>query len=781
LEGAPNGSWYKLTPDINGNYVNGTWSQIASLPVINGTQYSPDRFASAVLPDGRVIIVGGLTNDDGNTNGFFVSMGAIYDPVANTWAPVSPPSGPGWLNTDTTGSCNGGIGDGASVVLPNGQFMVGAACASPAVDARFNAANLSWASTGAPTDLSMFPFNNSLGKTFQYQQYYTLLPSNKVMTIDIWDPPHAQQYDFTTGVWTSIANTPVPLVDTFNCSSPYFTIGPAVARPDGTVVAFGGYAGGYPFGSCPTIDPTAIYNVSNNTWTLGPNVPAVCGTDGTTGCSLAATTAALLPNGNIFFLATAGLGGNGPINYFEFTTTNIINQVADTVYPKQSGGLNSFNLLNLPTGQVLLTTTAGGYVEIYTPATNNTNPILAPTVSSAPSSVSIGSTYDIGGTQFNGVGTAASSFVQGATNYPLVQIVNNNTGHVLYARTSGFSTAGITLGAAGSATFQVPSNIETGGSCLYLVAYGISSSCFPVCVVPGGHGGYCPAVHDFNGDRKSDIVWQDTSGNTAVWLMNGAAVTSASGFQVPGWSIVGQRDFNADGNADLLWRDTSGNTALWLMNGVAVTSALSIGKVSGWNIVAVGSFAGVGTGGLVWQDANSNFAMWLMNTNSPNTVASVVVLGNIPGWSIAGSGDFNGDGFTDLLWRDAAGDMAIWFMNGITVLSAGSIGNVAGWSVVGTGDFNGDGKADIAWSDESGHFAIWLMNNTTVTQAAGFSVPGWTIVQIGDYNGDGRSDLLWRDTAGDMGIWFMNGTAVGSAGYVATVPSPWAVQSVNAE
>ena len=24
--------WWKLTPDINGSYVNGTWSQLASLP-----------------------------------------------------------------------------------------------------------------------------------------------------------------------------------------------------------------------------------------------------------------------------------------------------------------------------------------------------------------------------------------------------------------------------------------------------------------------------------------------------------------------------------------------------------------------------------------------------------------------------------------------------------------------------------------------------------------------------------------------------------------------------
>src|SRR4029077_8744518 len=42
--------WYKLTPDINGSYVNGTWTKLASLP----QDYSPYAFASAVLADGRV-------------------------------------------------------------------------------------------------------------------------------------------------------------------------------------------------------------------------------------------------------------------------------------------------------------------------------------------------------------------------------------------------------------------------------------------------------------------------------------------------------------------------------------------------------------------------------------------------------------------------------------------------------------------------------------------------------------------------------------------------------
>jgi hypothetical protein len=154
-------NWYKLTPDITGSYVNGTWTQIASLP----SGYDPLYYASAVLPDGRVIIQGGeynnstipcnSTNANGQPNAeVWTSLGAIYDPTVKTWGSVSPPSGSGWVNTDTPGfnQCNGGIGDAASIVLPNGTFMLSAACAFPAVDALFNATTLGWTSTGAPTD-----------------------------------------------------------------------------------------------------------------------------------------------------------------------------------------------------------------------------------------------------------------------------------------------------------------------------------------------------------------------------------------------------------------------------------------------------------------------------------------------------------------------------------------------------------------------------------------------------------------------------------------------------
>jgi FG-GAP-like repeat len=61
------------------------------------------------------------------------------------------------------------------------------------------------------------------------------------------------------------------------------------------------------------------------------------------------------------------------------------------------------------------------------------------------------------------------------------------------------------------------------------------------------------ATHDANGDGKSDIVWRDTSGNIAMWLMNGGQVLASAGLgNIPTtWSIVAIRDFNSDGKFDL--------------------------------------------------------------------------------------------------------------------------------------------------------------------------------------------------------------------------------------
>jgi hypothetical protein len=291
------------------------------------------------------------------------------------------------------------------------------------------------------------------------------------------------------------------------------------------------------------------------------------------------------------------------------------------------------------------------------------------------------------------------------------------------------------------------------------------------------------ATHDFNKDGNSDILWKDTGGNTAAWLMNGGTILQSGGYgAVPGWSIVGQRDFNGDGKYDLLWRDNSGNTAIWLLNGLSILQTGGLGNIpTTWSVVGTADFNGDGNGDILWMDNSGNVAMWLMNGLS---ISQAGGLGNLNTWTVAGTGDFNGDGKADILWKDNSGNVAIWFMNGLSILQTGGLGNVGtSWSVAGTGDFNGDGNGDILWKDNAGNVAIWLMNGLSISQAGGLGNVGvsWNVAQTGDYNGDGKSDILWRDTSGNTAIWFMQGLAIHATAGLGTIPTSWTVQGTNAD
>jgi hypothetical protein len=82
---------------------------------------------------------------------------------------------------------------------------------------------------------------------------------------------------------------------------------------------------------------------------------------------------------------------------------------------------------------------------------------------------------------------------------------------------------------------------------------------------------------DFNGDGRTDILWQHTNGAGQVdarsmWLMNGGSFIGGGMVANPGsdWSVVGVDDYNNDGKADLMWKHTTGWVAEWLMNGANV-------------------------------------------------------------------------------------------------------------------------------------------------------------------------------------------------------------------
>jgi hypothetical protein len=453
-------SWYKLTPDGSGNYADGTWTQIASLPVIGGTQYAPQYHASAVLPDGRVIINGGEYNGSGK--GVWTNLGAIYDPIANQWTAVAAPTAAGWTM----------IGDAESTVLANGTYMLASCCGNPAVDALLDPTTLTWTATGAPT----------AGLLYQDEQGYELLPNSDVLTVDIWtnyksqgNATNAERYSAAAGTWSSAGNTPVSLPDPYTCGN--FEIGPAVLRGDGTVVAFGGNTGC----TASPADPTAIYKYKQNKWIAGPNVPALCGSAGTTSCDLADAPAALEPNGNILFAASAAYGGK-PTHFFEFTTTNTIQQVSDPLFNSVSGAAYYYNFLDLPNGQVLMTDFSN-QPEVYVPAGSPVADV-APTITKSPAKIVGGRSYPIFGKQLNGRSQGAyyGDDAQMATNYPIVRITNIASSDVVYARTVNHSTMTVAPNARGYTHFTVPTGIEKGASSLVVIANGVASPAVSVTV-----------------------------------------------------------------------------------------------------------------------------------------------------------------------------------------------------------------------------------------------------------------------------------------------------------
>ncbi|MGA9527790.1 MAG: hypothetical protein WBS24_06725, partial [Terriglobales bacterium] len=143
------------------------------------------------------------------------------------------------------------------------------------------------------------------------------------------------------------------------------------------------------------------------------------------------------------------------------------------------------HLLVLPTGQIMFTDFTTD-IEILT-STGTFKGTWRPVVKSYPKSVTAGGTnYVISGTQFNGLtqGAAYGDDFQDATNYPLVRIVNKATGHVFYCKTHNHSTMGVATGSSSVSTmFDVPADIETGPSQIFVVANGIPSIVKPITVV----------------------------------------------------------------------------------------------------------------------------------------------------------------------------------------------------------------------------------------------------------------------------------------------------------
>ncbi len=432
-DGGASRHWYKLTPDAQGSYANGTWTQLADM------HHERLYYASTVLRNGKVFIAGGEYTEAGYVD---TNTAEIYDPVADTWTEIA---GPGWAN----------IGDAPVKTLFDGTVLLGSINTYQA--GLYDYTTNTWTAAG-----------NTRGGCDEAS--WALLPDQTVLTVDINYSPNAEKYlpasiPSLGNTWVSAGQTP-PGHDLVKASE----IGPSVLLPNGKCLYVG--ANGH----------TALYTMPSDpaqpgTWSGGPDFPTDAG-----GNQLEAKDApgCLLVNGKVLcVVAPEGAGDGGyPFGqqFFEYTYDGS----GGTLAAAPDSGLNSANsaafygrTLALPNGQVLFSNFLT-QLAVYTPD-GGPNPAWKPVVSGV--SANADGSYLVSGTQFNGLseGGYYGDDASQSTNYPLVRLTDGS-GAVRYARTFNHSTMGLATGSLPVSTnFTLPPALAAGAYQLQVVANGIAS------------------------------------------------------------------------------------------------------------------------------------------------------------------------------------------------------------------------------------------------------------------------------------------------------------------
>jgi fibronectin type 3 domain-containing protein len=411
-------SWYKLTPDGNGHYINGTWSTLASM------HDTRTYWQSQVLTDGRLFASGGEYGS-GGTNC------ETYDPLSNTWTQQPQPG----IN----------LIDSESETLPNGNVLVAAlGTGSPCLV--YDIAANTWSDGPVSID-------------GQDEAAWVKLSDGSTLTIDPFGT-NSERFIPSLNQW--IADNPVPIT-MYGYGG---ELGAGFLLPNGNAFYIG------------ATNHTAIYTPSGGTnagvWTAGANIPY----NSNAGTTLGAvdSSAALMFNGKI--LCALGTVTNfGSTTYFyEYDyKANTFTQVSSP-----TGGSSAAiipygtQMLDLPDGTVLF---SYGNAQVYSyqpdgsPVTNG-----IPTINNVV--VNYDGSYTIFGTLLNGIsqGAAYGDDKQMDTGRPIAWLTNSS-GNVQFCRMYKWSTCDVATGTNVLSTFMtLPSGLANGTYPLVAAANGISSA-----------------------------------------------------------------------------------------------------------------------------------------------------------------------------------------------------------------------------------------------------------------------------------------------------------------
>jgi hypothetical protein len=427
--------WYRLTPNVHGSYVNGTWTSRQSMGI---SRYD---YASAVLRDGRVFVIGGEYANIAEGN---PSQGEIYDLRTDTWKLAAGIPGNLWSAGDE-------FDDAACMVLPSGSLLIspvryhvpnGTLIYDPALD--------SWSS--GPTNVGN-----------QNEASWIKLPDDSILTIPIFSTAQTERYNPALNQWIQDADVGTGLY------SANGEIGAGFLLPDGRAMFLGGTG------------HTAIYTPTGNTnqgaWAQGPEIPD--------SRVMRDSPAAMMVNGKILCVFTPPAPGDSPSYFYEYdymagtngSFTPTSSPGNNTVGSPDSNTSISDNhrMLDLPDGSVLYTNN-GDDLWAYQPdgsALASAKPVISNIHGSA------GGSYHLSGTGLNGISQGAffGDDAQMDSNYPLVRITDGN-GNVTYARTYNWSSTSVMTGNRPVSTeFTLTNSVNqaAGPYSLVVVANGVAS------------------------------------------------------------------------------------------------------------------------------------------------------------------------------------------------------------------------------------------------------------------------------------------------------------------
>ena len=287
-------AWYRLTPDANGSYLNGTWSTLAPM------NYTRLYYSSQVLRDGRVLVAGGEYGTGTNS-------AEVYDPVANTWT-VTPPPPAGQVR----------FHDSISETLPNGNVLV--VPVTPATYGGtdiYNVISNVW--VAGPTLVNDY---------YQDEASWVKLPDKSILTIDPFGT-NSERYIPALNQWVNDATTSVEIYSGYE-------MGPGFLLADGRAFFLGGT------GNTLFYTPSGTTNMGS--WQAGPVIPD--------GMAAADAPGAMMVNGKILCALTPSNGI--PTSFYEYDpVANSFTQVNGPVGLTFDSISDEMRMLDLPDGTVL--------------------------------------------------------------------------------------------------------------------------------------------------------------------------------------------------------------------------------------------------------------------------------------------------------------------------------------------------------------------------------------------------------------------------------------------